>query len=149
MKTTSLLSLLAVSAGSVLSVAQVIPGQYIAVFKQDVGNHPALVQNLAVQHGLAVGHVYQSALKGFAFGGSPQAAAALARRPDIAYVEPDQVQQAWAQTLPTGIDRADVELAVSIDGDDTDAVAVDIAIIDTGLDRYHPDLNIDPDGVRF
>jgi hypothetical protein len=148
MKTNLSTLLLAVTASTAILQGQIIPGQYIAVFKDHVRDHPAAAQALAAQHGLTVAYVYQSALKGFAFGGSPQAAAALARRPDIAYLEPDQVRQAWGQTIPTGINRADVEKAVDINGTD-DAIEVDVAIIDTGLDSDHPDLRIDPNGVRF
>jgi hypothetical protein len=143
------LGLLVSSAGACVALGQIIPGQYIAVFKDDVANHPAAVQALAAQHGLAVAQVYQHALKGFAFGGSAQAVAALSRRPELAYIEPDQVCWAWSQTIPTGVNRADVDVTGLIDGFDNDDLDVDIAIIDTGLDSDHPDLRIDPNGVRF
>ena len=47
-----------------------------------------------------------------------------------------------AQPAPTGIDRVDAEKAdVSFDGVD-DLVDVDIAVIDSGIDPTHPDLNV-------
>jgi subtilisin family serine protease len=48
-----------------------------------------------------------------------------------------------AQTLPTGVNRIDADLndAANIDGLD-DRVDVDVAIIDTGIDLDHPDLNV-------
>jgi len=146
MKAIRFLSVLAIAAGASIALAQVIPNQYIAVFKDDVRNHPAAAQSMAAQHGLAVGHVYQFALKGFAFRGSPQAAAALARRPQIAYVEPDQVCHACAQDLPTGINRVDVDATGIINGTD-DALEVDIAVIDTGIGP-HDDLRV-AGGVRI
>lgn len=147
MNITRFLSLLALVASASITLAQVIPNQYIAVFKDDVRNHPAIAQGMAAQHGLAVAAVYQHALKGFAFSGSPQAAEALARRLEIAYIEPDQVYHAWAQIIPTGVDRVDVDETGIIDGYN-DALDVDIAIIDTGIDASHPDLRV-VDGRRF
>lgn len=147
MKTQSLLGLLTLGIGSATALGQIIPGQYIAVLKEGVPDHAAAVGAMAAQHGLAVGHIYQSALKGFAFRAAPQAVAALARRADIAYIEPDQQRHAWAQIIPTGIERVNVGEAISIgSGEPTD---VDIAIIDSGLDSNHPDLHIDSNGVRF
>jgi subtilisin len=147
MKLMRLLGVIMIGAATSLAWGQIIPGQYLAVFDDRVTDHPSEVRAAAAQHGLAVGHVYQHALKGFAFAGSPQAAAALARRPGIAYVEPDQVAHAWAQTLPTGIDRVDVDVTGIIDGID-DALDVDIAIIDTGIDTSHTDLRV-AGGVRY
>lgn len=130
--------------------AQVIPGRYIAVFKDDVQNPAVAAQALASQHGVGVSHVYEHALKGFAFRGAPQAAEALARRPGIAYVEQDQIAYAWGQVLPTGIDRADVDEILGLtDGfEDSPGLEVDIAIIDTGLDSDHTDLNV-VGGIHF
>lgn len=146
MKAIRFLSVLAIAAGASIALAQVIPNQYIAVFKDDVRNHPAAAQSMAAQHGLALGHVYQFALKGFAFRGSPQAAAALARRPQIAYVEPDQVCHTCAQDIPTGINRVDVDATGVIDGTDN-VLDVDIAVIDTGIGP-HVDLRVQG-GVRI
>jgi len=125
--------------------AQVIPGRYIAVLRDGVANPPAAAQALAAQHGLQVSHVYQNAIRGFAFAGAPQAAAALAGRAEILFVEPDQVYQIVAETVPTGIARANVPAQYQ-NGDGT-AVNVDIAIIDTGI-QEHPDLNV-VGGIRY
>lgn len=144
-------------AGTTLAAAQIIPGQYIAVFKDQVRQPPAAAQAAAAQHGLAVAHVYQHAIKGFAFAGSPQAVAALSRRADIAYIEPDQVYHAWQQALPTGISRAAVDQVWLgdattgqwlINNHPAPALDVDIAILDTGISTSHPDLNV-IGGQRF
>ncbi len=45
-------------------------------------------------------------------------------------------------TLPTGIDRVDAELSSAASGDGQGAVDVDIAVLDTGIDLDHPDLNV-------
>jgi subtilisin len=62
---------------------------------------------------------------------------ALQRRPGVRYVERDGAVRALAQTLPWGIDRVDADVAH--DGGETGDGA-DVAIIDTGIDSDHPDL---------
>jgi subtilisin len=134
------------------TIAQVIPGRYIAVFNDGVEHPAAAALELAQQHGANLSAIYEHSIKGFAFAGAPQAAAALSRRAEIAYVEQDQVFQAWSQTVPTGVARADAvgPQAQSTWGTALEAVQnVKIAIIDTGLDGHHADLNVAGDGVRF
>ncbi len=46
------------------------------------------------------------------------------------------------QRTPTGIDRVDADLSPAKSGDGKGTVGIDIAILDTGVDRYHPDLNV-------
>ncbi len=68
----------------------------------------------------------------------PRAAAdALENNPNIRYVEENGTMHALGQTLPWGIDRVDAE--VSHSSGETGSGA-DIAIIDTGIDSDHPDL---------
>jgi subtilisin len=66
-----------------------------------------------------------------------QAATALESNPTIRYVEENGTMHALAQTLPWGIDRVDAEVAHANGETGTGA---DIAIIDTGIDDDHPDL---------
>lgn len=66
----------------------------------------------------------------------------LRNDPRVALVEPDQRVYALAQTLPTGIDRIDADLSKERSGDGTGAVNVDVAVLDTGIDLTHPDLNV-------
>ena len=61
------------------------------------------------------------------------------------YVEQDQrVTIFQQQALPTGIDRIDRELSsiTSRNRIGSAPVDADIAIIDTGIDLTHPDLNV-------
>ncbi|WP_135854539.1 S8 family serine peptidase [Halorussus salinus] len=63
-----------------------------------------------------------------------KAATALDQSPNIRFVEENGRMQALAQTLPWGIDRVDADnVAASGSG-------ADVAIIDTGIDGNHPDL---------
>jgi len=54
-----------------------------------------------------------------------------------------------AQSIPTGIGRLEVtrSLTADVDGVDTE-LDIDIAIIDTGIDKDHPDLNV-AGGINF
>ncbi|MFC7045433.1 S8 family serine peptidase [Halobacteriaceae archaeon GCM10025711] len=61
----------------------------------------------------------------------------LRKRPDVRYVEENGEMHALAQTLPWGIDRVDADVAHA--NGETGAGA-DIAIVDTGIDSDHPDL---------
>jgi subtilisin family serine protease len=69
---------------------------------------------------------------------------ALRRDPRVAYVEADQVVSVAAQTTPTGVRRifADKNLNLDIDGTDDKRIDVDVAVIDTGIDLQHTDLNV-------
>lgn len=68
---------------------------------------------------------------------SKRAVTALEKNPHIRYVEENGTMEALAQTNPWGVDRVDADVAH--DNGDTGAGA-DIAIIDTGIDDDHPDL---------
>jgi subtilisin len=100
------------------------------------------VDGLAAQHGRAYGAEvsarYHSALKGYA-ATIPQARIDDVRRdPRVAFVSDDRNVEAFAQTLPTGVDRIEAELTwPDLPGTWSTAVAV----IDTGSGP-HADLNV-------
>ena len=50
--------------------------------------------------------------------------------------------KAFAQSLPTGVNRVDGDLSSTKSGNGKGSVNVDIGIMDTGIDLNHPDLNI-------
>ncbi|MEE8360682.1 MAG: S8 family serine peptidase, partial [Gemmatimonadales bacterium] len=131
------------------SSTQVTAQNYIVVLPESTRDHVTLAEDLARIHGVQIRHIYTHALKGFAFQGSEAAAQALALNPRVSYVEPDQIAWAIVQEFPTGVNRVDAELNATakidgIDGPDGSAerVNADIAIIDTGIDLTHPDLNV-------
>lgn len=121
---------------------------YIVVLQAGV-NASSVATEHASAYGATVGHVYEHALTGYSARMSPTAAARLAKDPRVASVEADGVASIAAQTLPTGIDRVDAELSptAAIDGVDT-RVNVDVAVIDTGIDPTHPDLNVYTAGAK-
>ena len=88
-------------------------------------------------------HVFERAGRGAAISVPPGLKALLERDPRVAAIEPDLVLHATVQTLATGSDRVDAELSEIADIDGVDIrVDADIAILDTGVDLDHPDLNV-------
>jgi len=117
---------------------------YIVVLRPGTANVPEVAAEVTRAYGGQPGFVYQHALKGFSIKASPRAAAAIASNPRVAYVEKDMLHTIDAQDVPTGIQRifADANPELDIDGADDYRVDVDVAVIDTGIDRQHPDLNV-------
>jgi len=123
-----------------------VPNQYIVVLKDNNLLSPGKVKLLAgeaTNQGAALRHIYDNALGGFAIKvPNEKALEAIMKFPEVDYVEPDIKVKAFAQSLPTGIDRVDADLSSTKSGDGSGTVNVDIAILDTGIDLSHPDLNI-------
>ena len=76
-------------------------------------------------------------------------ASLVAALPGVESVQKDTPVAATAQTTPTGINRADADLSptAAINGVDQ-RVNVDVAVIDTGVDLDHPDLNVYRAGAK-
>jgi subtilisin len=143
------------SSTALAAPSAAIPDQYIVVFKDSVPDAPGKARALAAQHGLALRHAYSYALKGFAAVIPAAHLAAVQANPDVAAVVADEVVSlgpisakakpgggGGPQQLPTGIDRIDGELSSTISGNGSGSVNVDVAVIDTGIDIDHPDLNV-------
>ena len=113
-------------------------------------NFGAVPANVAAQHGMVPEHVYQHALNGFAAVVPPGILRKLQNDPNVAWIEPDQEYSTSAkpvpppppqplQTIPYGIDRIEASTNPKFL---TSPVDVDVAIIDTGIELNHPDLNV-------
>ena len=118
-----------------------IAGKYIVVFNNAVRDVPGVAQALARANGGTVRFTYQRALRGFAADLPDRAAAALARNPNVAFVEQDQVMTAsTTETNATwGIDRIDqrnLPLGTTYNYTNT-GVGVTAYIIDTGIRFDH------------
>ncbi len=129
--------------------AQAEAGRYIVVLKRGAapGGHAAnqtRAAEIARGFGLSADKTYGSALFGFAARIPEGRLNALKRDPRVAYVEADQVVSIAAQTLPTGVRRifANSNPNLAIDGKDGQRIDVDVAVIDTGIDLQHVDLNV-------
>lgn len=121
--------------------AQKVPNQYIVVLRDDVTAPGAAARDIAQRHGLALGLVYEHALKGFSAMIPPPALDKVKSDARVSFVEQDQLVEAFLhtnnfETLTTGINRIDAELNPR-----TDVSAIGIAIIDTGIWLTHADLN--------
>ncbi|WP_266077212.1 S8 family peptidase [Haladaptatus caseinilyticus] len=66
-----------------------------------------------------------------------RAVAALENAPDVSYVEENGQMRALAETLPWGVDRVDADVAGT---NGYTGAGADVAVIDTGIDADHPDL---------
>ncbi|MGP3981403.1 PKD domain-containing protein [Streptomyces sp. KR80] len=102
--------------------------------RQFAGNHRAT----------SIGHIYTTALSGFSAKLTPADVRALRADPQVAYVEPDRVAHITAQETANGVRRtftADNPGLKVGDGKD-ERVDADVAVLDTGIDFDHPDLNV-------
>jgi subtilisin family serine protease len=140
------------AAGELRAAEDPIAGSYIVVFKSDAvrGAREARSQRplvadaageLARTHGGKIKHVYQHALKGFAVQLTADQAQALAAKPNVAYVEPDQAVHAIATQSPATwgldrIDQRDLPLNNAYTYNQTGA-GVHAYVIDTGVRASH------------
>lgn len=116
----------------------------VVVLTGDQQDPAAVGREMARRHGGSVGFVYEHALKGFSISVPDRAADSIARDRRVASVERDQLFRTAAQEIPSGVARAFApgNANLGINGIDDRRVDVDIAVIDTGVDSGHPDLNV-------
>ncbi|MGI5519917.1 S8 family peptidase [Micromonospora sp. CA-259024] len=137
----------AAATGATAAPADATSG-YIVVLRADADS-PSVAATHARANGATVGYVYQHALRGYSAQMSATAAERIARDSRVLFVQADGVATIKAQSTPTGINRADAELSptAKINGVD-ERVNVDVAVIDTGVDLDHPDLNVYTTGAK-
>jgi subtilisin family serine protease len=130
------------SASSRHTTGEIIADQFIVVFNDRISDAPGLARRLAHGQQVEILYTYEHTIKGFAFRGSSQAAAALERNPNVAYVEPDGMAYAidMVQEGATwGIDRID-QRALPLSGTYAYAqngAGVTAYIIDSGIRFNH------------
>ena len=165
------LLLMSRETSAALKAGERIPGQYIVVFVDGV-NPSAVANEMAGEHGLRLLHVYSHALNGFAAQVPEGRLQALEKDPRVAFVEADRVvsiahhckgshpkcgdptptptptpvppgeEPSGNQTVPMGIMRINGGPAATGSVLSTGLGDVDVAVIDTGIDLDHPDLNV-------
>lgn len=111
-----------------------------------------------------VTRVFENALDGFTIRVADGAAqgeilSALMQDPRVAFVEQDQIVYAFrhqlrkfpwmpqqpsqpSQLLPNGVNRIDSDLSSTVAGNNKGIVNADIAVLDSGIDLKHQDLNV-------
>ncbi|WP_374687031.1 S8 family serine peptidase, partial [Promineifilum sp.] len=134
------------TARPALADGDIVPGQYIVQLapgpRANAANVGAVASDLGRAYGLRISHVYEYALTGFAARIPATRLAQLQADPRVLSIEPDRVFTIQAQTLPTGINRIDGELSSTVSGNGSGSVSVDVAVLDTGIQTNHPDLNV-------
>ena len=120
-----------------------IPNDYIVVLKDDFLSSVNSLAGKVQSEGATVEHIFNHVLPGFAVNVPNDAVLeTIMQNPNVDYVQPDVKVKVFAQSLPTGVDRIDGDLSSTKSGDGSGSVNADIAILDTGIDLNHPDLNV-------
>jgi subtilisin len=121
------------------------PTERVIVVLDDGVDAAGFARTERSEHGASVSFVYDRVLNGFSATVPAGRVAALRNDPRVAYVEADLTVSIDGQVTPTGVKRifADAPTSsVGINGIDDRRVDVDVAVLDTGIDREHPDLNV-------
>lgn len=135
----------AVFAGS--AAAKAIPDRYIVVLNDSVRSPGAVADEHARKDGARVSNVFSHALKGYAATIPANRVDDVRNDPRVAAVTPDYEVHALGtaplapgDSIPTGILREGAAADTTVGTAASSAVAV----IDTGIDLTHPDLNAAP-----
>ncbi|MDO8863339.1 S8 family serine peptidase [Haliea sp. E1-2-M8] len=116
---------------------------YIVMLKPGNAAAGGVAARIARNSGGRVGYVYENVLQGFSISVPAAAVAGIQRNPNVLSIEPDLAVTTFDQLVPTGIDRSLANYqALSLNSTDDYRVDADVAVLDTGIDVDHPDLNI-------
>ena len=121
---------------------------HIVVFKDSVRDATRETEQREREDGFRAKFRYRHALKGFAANLSRTQVAELKADPEVDYVVPNRVVRATAtgplangELVPPGVQRIRAASADPAPGTARPASSVGVAVIDTGIDLGHPDLN--------
>jgi subtilisin len=118
-----------------------IAGQYIVVVKGGYDSR-AVAREHARAAGADVLYTYKSALNGYTARLTPAGLRVVRADSRVAFVSADHTVHALAQTLPTGVNRIQGDSSSTVSGNGSGSVGTAVAVLDTGIDTAHPDLNV-------
>lgn len=126
------------------TTAQSAAKRYIVVFKENpVTDVDSVVQEHTRLYALPeVTHTYKRVLKGYAALLPDALVTMLKNDPRVDFISPDYPVKAVGQTLPEGVQRIGGNLSSGKSGSGQGSVNTPIAIIDSGIQVNHPDLNV-------
>ena len=124
---------------------QVVPGSYIVVLDDSVQSVSHQLAKQERREGFQARRVYRTALKGYSAKLTPGQVRGLRRDPQVASVEPNRIVHASdtlaaGEGVPSGVARIGAAFASTAEANPASSAAV--AVIDTGADLDHPDLNV-------
>jgi len=126
---------------------------FIVVLKPSAADPAGAGAQLANRFGGQLGYVFSHALKGFSVELNPTAAGALAQAPGVASVTPDAPVDATGtpiiapdpttpQIVAFPLVRIGADQSSTVSGDGVGQVNVNVAVLDSGIDLEHHDLNV-------
>lgn len=139
----------------------IIPGRYIVTLRDSVEHPGRVAQQQTAVYGGRINGVFHLVLNGYAAELPSEAVSALRQDPRVVSITHDHRVEILEEevgvetennesveiseaTTPTGVNRifAPGNKALDIDKTDDLRANVDVAVIDTGIDFEHPDLNV-------
>src|SRR5258706_5647764 len=114
--------------------SSVIPDRFIVVLKDNVDNPEGVASEMARTHGLTVDNVYGKVFKGFSATIPSAKIDKIKNDGRVQFISEDREVSALAQTTPTGINRVNAPVNSNM------GTGIGVAVIDTGIDLTHPDL---------
>ncbi len=122
-------------------------GRFIVLLRP--GKSLGAATGRAARLGVTMDRTFSHAVRGYAARLDPDQVASLREDPEVEAVVPDEVISIAGQSVPTGVRRINgrESLVAGIDGKDgpdgsSERVDADVAIVDTGIDKNHADLNV-------